>query len=109
MPDISVSFSNVCSSMKNWRKEGSKLPLRPKSLNDIRNQIESENLLDHFSYNEENFVYLVPTGNAYRSSDGKNHVTSSENAGTSFALLSFGMLTEIMNTNHKKNAYIDST
>lgn len=88
MNEIIVTYPNVESSMKAWRKIGNQSPVSPKSTVEIFHQLEDEAIREKFGKCDgENFIHFVPK--------------SCERAGQSILLMRESMLDKIDKGNAK--------
>lgn len=95
MVDVIITYPQVQSSMKNWRKEGSTLPRAPKSIEEICASIqENRELNEIFKINDDFFVHIVPA--------------ASEDTGISIALLTKSFVSEL-SSQRKVYGYMDAT
>lgn len=61
MPGVIVTYPNVESTMKIWRRKGNNAPVVPKSSQDIIEQLQDPSINEKFGSCEcEKFVHIVP-------------------------------------------------
>lgn len=61
MPDVIITYPSVKSSMINWRSKESSVPKIPHSMDEFISQVETDENIDKYSINDEQFIHLIPS------------------------------------------------
>lgn len=61
MKDAMITYPDVQSSMKNWRKKSARVPQTPHTMEKLVDQLNDVSICESFNLDEEKFIHLVPS------------------------------------------------